>query len=248
MVPLPFLEAAYRPGALLGFIAAGVAQALLVAGAASFLSRPVATAPASHEGAPRVAAALLLASWAVASLALNMGDPPHGDAWLSTLADQRFRYAALVVGCLVSYGGCALLAGLLHRTGQVALGSLGFASNVVSTVLFTLLFLAHPLLTTVRFEQEGVAAPPVAWWATYAAFLSAAGLVQRLGAHTSAVLLALGSQRAGLIGVGPMRVIAGVALLAGIGGLFVHVPPAVAFLPPYFLGVSVLARTREPAV
>lgn len=248
IVPLPFLEAAYHPGGLLGFIAAGVAQALLIGGAAWVLSRSIATEPASHEVAPRAAAAFLLGAWMVASLALNMGAPPRGQDWLSTLSDQRFRYAALVVGCLVCFGGGALLAARLHLAGQAALASLGFASSVVSTVVFTLLFLAYPILATLRFEQEGVSGTPAAWWATFSAFLSSAGLVQRLGAHSSAVLFAVGSHRAGLMGGGAMVAVAAIALLAGVGGIFVHVPPAVSFLPPYLVGVSLLARPRGPAV
>ncbi|MBI1764327.1 MAG: hypothetical protein HYR56_23115 [Acidobacteria bacterium] len=249
IIPLPFLGAAYQPGKLPAYLLAGAIQAGLISVAAWMLARGSDNGSgtrASRVTAPRAAAALLIGNWVVTSLALNMDAPPQGQAWLTTLTDQRFRYAALVCGALLCFGGLAILAARLRDACQSVPASLGFASSIISTVVFTLLFLAYPLLATLRYEQEARVGTAPVWWAFVSAFLFSAGLVHRFSAHLSTILFAVAAQKSALMSRGASMGIIGLALLMAVTSIFVHLPPAVTFIPPYLIGVSLLDWTRDP--
>lgn len=246
IIPLPFLSAAYRPGHLVAYAIVGAMQACLI-GTAGWALASGGNTGVSGKVVVQTAAAILVAGWAVASLALNMDAPPRGQEWLSTLPDQRFRYAALVLGALLCFGGFAIVAARLRDDGHAVLSSLGFASSIISTILFTLIFLVYPLVATSRFKLEAVSGVSPEWGDTVSAIFSSAGLVHRLSGYLSTILFTAALQRSGRVSWGDCMGVTAIALFAAVTSTVTHLPPAVVFVPPYLVGVSLLARGRVTA-
>ena len=112
LVPLlPVLGSAYQPGGLNRYavVGAGAIQAVLMGAAAWILAGEAIKSHAPERQALLVPGVLLMACWASAGLALNMGPPPRGPAWLATTADQHFRYTVLFVGGILAFGAFANL-------------------------------------------------------------------------------------------------------------------------------------------
>ena len=152
LVVLPFLSATYQPGRLRLYWLAGALQCAIIGTAAFILikERKHSGVNTEQQRGSWVPASLLLANWAVTSLALNMNDPPRGQAWLNTTADQQLRYYALVAGGAIALGGLALLAARLYEAGEKTFSVLAFTAGALSDVLFTLMFLVYPHLATAR--------------------------------------------------------------------------------------------------
>jgi len=242
LIPLPFLTSAYASGKLQRYIVAGVLQGGLIAAAAWVLAnqrrnRSIVT------GRPEslVAASLLVANWAVTSLALNMEAPPRGAAWLASLFDQQLRYYALVAGGLIALAGLALLAARLHDAGERALPILAFTAAVVSQLLFTILFLVLPHATTARFNHEVQYGAAAGWWATFGAAFSSMQVVQRVLMYLAMILYAVSSRRAALMGRRAMACLVSLTALMALANLAVHIPPAVPLVLPYLAGVLLLS-------
>ena len=241
IIPLPFLSAAYQPGHLVTYGLAGGLQACLICAAGLALTRREKT-PENGKTVVLIAAGLLLFSWAVVSLALNMGPPPEGQQWLSTLPDQNVRYMALVLGSLICFGGFTILAAQLCHEGRIVFASLGFASIVISTVLFVLHFLIFSALLNARFVQELASGISPGWWETVTSALSFVRHVFRNGAHLGSIFFLVELWRSGRVSrTAGITVAAVITLLTIVGGNLIQLPPAVLFLPPYLMGVSILA-------
>ncbi len=231
-----------RPGRLHVYVLIGVLQSCLI-GAAGWAVAPLSKSQSSGETAVLTAAGLLLGSWAIVALALNMGPPPEGQPWLSTLPDQNVRYMALVLGSLVCFGGFTILAAQLCREGRIVFASLGFASIVISTVLFALHFLVFSALQNARFEQELASGISPGWWVTVSSALSFVRHVFRNGAHLASIFFLVELWRCGRVSrTAGIAVAAIITLLTIVGGNLIQLPPALLFLPPYLMGVSILAR------
>lgn len=243
IVPLPFLSSMYQPGHLQGFIIAGVIQGGLIGVAAWVLvnqRRDGVAVTGRRESL--VAAGLLIANWAVTSMALNMNAPPRGEAWLKTTLDQQFRYYALVVGGLVALGGLSALAARLRDAGEGMLSALGLTSAVVSQLLFTLLFLSLPYATTPRFNSEVHPGDVAQWWPAFAAVFHSMEIVQRVLLYFAMILFAASSWRTEILAPLPAISLISLTLLAGLANLAVHIPPAVPFVLPYLTGVFLLGQ------
>jgi hypothetical protein len=246
LVPLPFLTTVYRPGGLKVYFLVAAFYWLLIGTATWILGGNAIRSKAIGHRDVFVAAALLVASWAVTLLALNMDTPPRGAAWLATQADQQLRYLALVVGGLLSFGGLAVLTTSLHDRGQRILPTLGLAATAISTVLFTLIFLVYPLLTTWRFEQEARGTPEPDWLPVVSALMFSTQALQRLLVFLAAALFACSVRNARLMGtIGTLCFIV-LTLFLATANVLVHVPPAVPFVLPYLIGVILLQPVGAP--
>ena len=247
IIPLPFLSSAYQPGGLFVYLLMGVLQTCLI-GAAGWAITRGNTSQRSGETPVLTASGLLLGNWAIVALALNMGPPPEGQQWLSTLPDQNVRYMALALGSLICFGGFTILAAQLCREGRIVFASLGFASIAISTVLFALHFLVFSALLNARFEQELASGISPGWWVTVSSALSFVRHVFRNGAHLGSVFFLVELWRSGRVSrIAGVAVAAVTLLTLVVAGNLIQLPPAVIFLPPYLIGVSILARFGSSA-
>jgi hypothetical protein len=247
LVPLPFLTSVYRPGGLKMYLLVGALYWLLIGTAVWILGGNAIKNKQARQQELFVAGALLVASWAVLLLALNMDTPPRGEAWLATRVDQQLRYLALVVGGLLAFGGLSVLAESLRDTGQRVLPTLGLAATAIATVLFTLYFLAYPLLTTWRFEQEARGTPAPDWSPLLVSIMSSTQFAQRLLLFVAATLFAFSLRKSGLLGTVGAACFIGLILLFATANALVHLPPAVPFVLPYLIGVILLQRIGKPS-
>lgn len=244
VIPLPFLTSVYQPGNLQRYVIAGVFQGCLIGAAAWMVAnRPKKYGVVAGRPESSVAAGLLVASWSVTSLALNMNNPPRAAAWLATLLDQHFRYYALVAGGLIALAGLAVLAARLHDAGERTLPVLACTAAAVSQLLFTILFLALPYVTTARFRIEAQGGDASEWWATFAGAFSSVQIVQRLLIYLAMVLYAVSLWRANFWDWRASAYLALVTALTASANLAVHIPPAVPLVLPYLAGVLLLSRS-----
>ncbi len=247
LVPLPFLTTVYRPGGLKVYLLVAAGYWLLIGAATWILGGHAIRSKAIVHRDVFVAAALLVASWAVTLLALNMDTPPRGAAWLATRVDQQLRYLALVVGGLLSFGGLAVLTQSLRDRGQRILPTFGLAATVIATVLFTLHFLAYPVLTTWRFEQEARGTPEPGWLPVVSALMFSTQALQRLLVFLAAALFACSVRNARLMGTIGAICFVVLTLFLATANFLVHLPPAVPFVLPYLIGVILLQRIGKPS-
>lgn len=251
IVPVPILSLAYQPGEMPRYMLAGVAQAALIGAAAWTIARRSNVTDADQDVRSRqhtlVAASLLALAWAIASLALNMKDPPIGQAWLDTQADQLFRYGALVAGFVVALAGLTVLATRLFAAGERTLPAMGATAAAVSATLFTVLFAAYPHLLTARFTAEATSGVEPAWWALFAPAFRSLQLIQRSLIYAATLLFATGLWRARLLeGTTVAGLIALTLLVAGANAV-IHIPPAVPLVLPYWMGLALLQRSGAPS-
>lgn len=243
VVLLPVLVPIYDKAGLKPYLFSGAVYWLLI-GTAAWIVGGLKSRIAERREL-RASAVLLIASWAVISLALNMDTPPQGEAWLATRIDQQFRYTFLVAGGLLSFGGLALLTSHLRRAEQRICPVLGFAAAAIATVLFTLLFLAYPVCATWRFEQEARLGATTGWWPLFAALFSAIHTAVKLLLFLSVVMYALVLRKAELIGKAGAACLIGLAVVLATLNAMVHVPPAVTFIPPYIIGLILLSHSAN---
>lgn len=232
LIPMPVLTFAYEPGKLERYITIALFQGLLIAGAAWLLVKR----KGEGDRTTLAAACLLVANWIVTSMALNMNTPPTGQAWLSTLPDQQFRYHALAAGGLIALGGLALLAARLYDAGERTLPVLAVTAAMVSHLLFTVLMISLPHAATARYQH----AEATQWWTTVGAVFSSLGVVQRYLLYCAVILFAVSLRRAGWLGRMATASLVSLTALAAVANSAVHFPPAVPFILPYLAGVLLL--------
>lgn len=255
LVPfMPFLGFAYHPGGLLLYSVAGVAQGFIIAVATWMLGAEAAKNRQTEKGSLFTAGALLVASWMFISLALKMDSPPKGDAWIATLSDQVFRYAALFVGGPIAFGGFKLLKRKLREAGEQKFSSLGFAIMSIATLLFLIFAIATPVLETQWYEQHPPDGTTPGWYSwlfavsaafktlTYLAtafFMLALRKVEWVGKTSSKLMVGLCLLAALLVPIFPL-------LPSGFASVFFAVRvPAVAFIMPYLIGVNLVRRAGD---
>ena len=248
VVLLPVLVPIYDKGGLKTYLIAGALYWLLI-GAAAWSVGGLKSGIAGRQGL-LASAAMLIASWAVISLALNMDTPPQGEAWLATRIDQQIRYIFIVTGGLLAFGGLAVLTSHLRRTEQGVLPVLAFAAAVISTVLFTLLFVAYPVCATWRFEQEARLGATLGWWPLFTALFSSIQTLEKLLFFVAVTMYAIALRNSGLIGKIGVACLIGLTLLLATVNTMVHVPPAAPFILPYLIGLILLRRpaSAHPAL
>jgi hypothetical protein len=247
IIPLPFLSVAYRPGELGWFMLAGTVQGLLIGAAGWTIIRrsgqPDVDADEPVRQETIAAAALLAVGWAIASLALNMGDPPVGRAWLATTADQLFRYGALVAGFVAALAGLTVLAVRLYASGQRTLSVIGATAAALSTLLFTVLFVPYPHILTARFTVEAGSGTAPAWWPLFTLMFSSIQMVQRMLIYTATLLYAAALWRGRFLGPTSVTCLVGLTLVVAGANTIIHVPPAVPLVLPYWMGVALMQQT-----
>lgn len=263
LVPLlPFLKLAYRPGGLKLYALAGAAQVLLMAVAIWILAADAIESSATDRHALLLPGVFLVACWASAAVAANMGPPPHAAVWVTTRADQHMRYVALLLAGLLAWAGFGLLTAKLREAGERVFSVLGVSFATISTAIFTLFTLAALTVYDLGAAQEASSGNAPEWWpALYALFRSWVVLFAVL-TYLTASLYAMALGNVGLLGkfgrvlffvIGMTA--AALAFIVGAGffgprtpgqGLFVLLVPAVPFILPYLLGVNLVRRAGDP--
>lgn len=244
---LPFLSSAYHPGSLGPYLLAGALQSALIAAAAWALGRGSGDEASASPGGLDGGARLFIAAWALVSLALSMQAPPQGRAWLATVPDQQVRYGALTLGGVTALLGTAALAQALRATGQGRWALLALAAAGTSLLLYAALFGTYPATVTARFQEaEALGADP-GWWYRYRYWHALLGIVHRVLLTAGTLLFLVPLRRLQVLSRLAALAVSAAALLVGIIGLLIHLPPAVSFVPLHCLGIAVLGRDRVGA-
>jgi hypothetical protein len=263
LVPLlPLLSLAYRPGGLKLYAIACAAQVLLMAAAVWILAADSIKSSAGGHRALLLPGVFLIACWASAAIAVNMGAPPHGAAWVATSADQHLRYVALLLAGLLAWAGFSLLTARLRDAGERRFSVLGLSAVTISSALFTLFTLSALATFDMRAAQLASSGNAPEWWPLLAALIYAWIALFAVLSYLAASLYALALGIVGLLGkLGRLLFVVvgtGAAALVLIAvtisggsvtfgqGLGAFLIPAVPFILPYLIGVNLVRRAGDP--
>lgn len=262
LVPfLPFLALTYRPGGLKPYAIAVAAQVLAMA--VWILAADAIKSSATDRRALLLPGVLLIACWASAAVAVNMGPPPRAAAWVATRADQHMRYVALLVAGLLAWSGLGLLTARLREAGERLFSVLGLSAATISTSIFTLFTLAALTVYDLRAAQEASSGNAPEWWPPLSALFRSWVVLFAVLTYLAASLYAMSLGKVGLLrkfgrvlflvlGM-TAAVLALIAVTLSSGpvtpgqGLFVLVVPAVPFILPYLIGVNLVRRAGDPS-
>jgi hypothetical protein len=260
LVPISLL--AYRPGGLKLYALACATQVLLMAVAVWILAADSIKDSTADRRALQLPGVFLIACWASATLAANMGPPPRAAAWAVTRPDQHMRYVALLVAGLLAWAGFGLLTAKIRESGERTFSVLGLSAATISTTMFTLFTLTMLTVVDMRATQVASSGNVPQWWPPFSLLIDAwLGLFAVLTyLATSLYAMALGN--VGLLGkLGSvvfvvLGVIAAALVLIAITssnqpatlvhGVFVFLIPAVPFILPYLIGVNLVRRAGDP--
>jgi hypothetical protein len=257
---VPLTSLAYHYDGLHMYMIAGAIQAGLIAVAAWTLGLRAAWRGTTQQRFLASAAALLVASGAIISLAWNMGPPPAGDQFLATRLDQQFRYTALLIGALLALAGLTVLRSSLDQAGEHVWSSLGHTTMLLSTLLFAVVNAALQIgFEAVRQEASTGREPNwvepfrnyfvylTIFWAVLAYLGTAfyAASLRKVGWMSNPVAwLCIGGSLAAVILV-PFFPLAPRPL--GMPG-FVLCIPAVPYFMTYWMGVNLARRAGDARV
>jgi hypothetical protein len=260
LLPIPML--AYRPGGLKLYTVACATQVLLMTVAVWILAADSIKSSTADRRALLLPGAFLIACWASATLAANMGPPPRAAVWALTRTDQHIRYVALLVAGLLARAGFGLLTTKLRQAGERVFSVLGLSAATISTVLFTLFTLFALTIVDLRVMEEVSSGKAPEWWPPLHALWESWLVLYAVLTYLSASLYAMALGNVGLLGkfgrivfVLLGAIAAALALIAVsllnpgatlVHGLFVLIIPAIPFILPYLIGVSLVRRAGDP--
>lgn len=254
---VPLTSLAYHYDGLRMYIIAWAIQAVLMGVAAFFLGLGDARRGAFPQRVLGAAAALLLASGTVLSLGWNMGPPPTGGQFLATRLDQQLRYAALLVGALLSLGGLTILRSSLRQTGEQVWSSLGYSSALLSTVLFAVVNAAVQIGFEAVRQASSTGRDP-SWVEPFRNYFTSLTVLWAVLAYLATAGYAVALRRTGRMGNVTSWLFVGVSVVAvvlvpffplmpstlALPGFILSIP-AVPYFMPYWMGVNLASRTGE---
>lgn len=202
-----------------------------------------------------------MGAWIAIELLIPMGPPIQGPTYFDFPADAYLRHSALMVAGLLALGGFAILTAALLAAGERVLSMLGFAAITLATG-FHLVVQALSATGLGRvLPTSGIpshVAPRLHDFVLFVAFFPAECAFLATGFYAAASpqlgLRKTGSRALALV----CFCAAGVFAVAAIATLVFHVPrrspwsiggvlgiPAIPYVLPYFMGVSLLRRAGE---
>ena len=247
----------YQPGNLIPlFIFAAIHVVLMCGAVWTIVGEPLRN-KSDEQRHLLVAAVFLLAAWTSIEILIPMGPPIQGQTYFDFPLDPYLRHTVLVVASLLAFGGFAILTAALLKVGVRVLSMLGFAGMIIFTVhhiaeqALAASGLARLLYTSSAITpdfQHGINN-----------FLFVTSAFSLICGYMATGLYAVALPKLGLGNV-KARVFAGISFFAVASLLVVGIAsvvnnsrafnpfgiPAIPFLLPYFMGVTLLQRAGHP--
>ena len=211
-----------------------------------------------------LAGVMLIAPWAVLSALVGLGPP-----WQATAAENRLRFAALLVAGILITGAFVVLREALRDAGERRYSILGFAAIILAGPL-SVIFALFPLaLEDVALQQRGVAHPPE-WFSSLQNLSELALVVEVILIYLAIAAFAVALRRTGWLGGISSRVFVAISFFAilclvvtiavslqhpddptavfkskvAIPGFVVSIP-AIPLIMPCLIGAKVLGRAGD---
>jgi len=247
---------------LAGLQIAAIAVAAWKLGASAIRSQ------AEHRRGLALTGALLVAPWAVVAFLIGMGPP-----WWANEAENRMRFEALFIARILIPGGFVVLWATLREAGERFYSLLGFAATMLAGPLM-LIFGTFQLAFDALLAQASSGQPPE-WLLPLNRQAGIVDDLEVILTYLATAAFAVALLRIGWLGRGTSRVFVGISLFAvlcltvaaavvlqfppgrlrfetaSLGVKIAFIPgfvfgiPAIPFIIPSLMGVTLLRRAGE---
>jgi hypothetical protein len=262
MVPFffwPLLVFVYRQSQSKSYLIGGAVQAGVMLLGAWVLGTSVIRKGSGEERWLSLAGLLLVAPVVMVSVFVGLGPPPREPGrYLATAVDQETRYTLLLFAGLFAAGGFAVLRECLRQAGERIYSALGFAAIIISTALFVLYITNDTVMIEALRQRAGSGKMPE-WWLPLRNHFTIIGVVEVALTYLATAAFAAALRSVGWLGRIASSVFEGLSLIAvplvvllplypsklALPGFVLGIP-AVPFVMPYLIGVSLLRRVGDP--
>lgn len=199
-------------------------------------------------------ATCLIAPWAFIFLFSFLGPPPETSAeFVATATEQKVRYAILVASGISIALGLAVLREKLKVSGEYFYSTLGFTAMMIAAPLFVLemTLLGNYAIELFKIQLASPSGTRPEWFRPVAQQFAVVGIVEVALLYLATAAFAASLKRAGWLRKAPATAymtisLAALFLVASIPlyfkGFFPLLIPAMPFILPLFIGISLLRR------
>lgn len=204
---------------------------------------------------------LLIVPWILISMFFGLGPPPDtAKEWVATATEQQVRYSMLAVAGIFVALGFTLLKEKLQSEDENYYSLLGSAAILIAIPLFILdmLFWGFTLTETFRAFVSTNAESLPQWSKPLRALFGMVSVVEVALTYLATLFFAISMNRVGFLSKTSSRIYVLISLFAFIlivlsailpepfitAGFAVSIP-AIPFLMPYYMGISLLGQAGE---
>lgn len=206
-----------------------------------------------------IAGLLFIASMVMVSMFAGLGPPPDdGPEWLATAWDQTLRYTLLLFSGLSVAAGFRSLKECLREAGEHFYSGLGFSAIIVSVTLYVIYITGFTTFAVGAMRQEVALGQRPDWVMPVSNHITVIGLVEVSLTYLATAAFAAAMRSVEWLGTTASRVFVAISLLAAplvalspFYGTTFGLPifplaiPAVPFIMPYLIGISLLKRVGD---